>query len=250
MKSDKSDKSGKPGKPVRQPTPATLTRRAFIKGAGAAAAAVASLGAAIAPADAADAAGEVANSDGVIERLGPGAHTFELNLNGRKVQVTAEPRVTLLNVLRDQLGLTGTKLVCDRGACGACTVHLDGRPVTSCMVLASRARGHEITTIEGLGTADRMHPVQSAFVANDALQCGFCTPGMVMSIAAELERNPGASLDDIKHSVAGNICRCGTYPHVFKAALRAADFRDGAPSIDTPGNAPGNTSGKPSKGAA
>ena len=104
--------------------------------------------------------------------------------------MTAEPRVTLLSALRDQLGLTGAKLVCDRGACGACTVHLDGRPVTSCMVLASRARGHEITTIEGLGTADRMHRVQSAFVANDALQCGFCTPGMVMSIAAELERNP------------------------------------------------------------
>src|SRR5216683_4802694 len=225
MESDKSDKSGKPGKPARQPTPATLSRRAFIKGAGAAAAAVASLGAAIAPADAADAAGGVANSDGVIERLGPGAHTFELNLNGRKVQVTAEPRVTLLSALRDQLGLTGTKLVCDRGACGACTVHLDGRPVTSCMVLASRARGHQITTIEGLGTPGRMHPVQSAFVANDALQCGFCTPGMVMSVAAELNRNPAAGLDDIKHAVAGNICRCGTYPHVFKAALQAAGFK-------------------------
>jgi xanthine dehydrogenase YagT iron-sulfur-binding subunit len=242
MKSDKSDKSGKPGKPARQPTPATLTRRAFIKGAGAAAAAVASLGAAVAPADAADAADGVANSGGVIERLGPGAHTFELNLNGKKVQVTAEPRVTLLSALRDQLWLTGTKLVCDRGACGACTVHLDGRPVTSCMVLASRARGHEITTIEGLGTVERMHPVQSAFVANDALQCGFCTPGMVMSIAAELERNPGASLDDIKHSVAGNICRCGTYPHVFKAALQAAGFKGAAPFAITPG--------KPSKGAS
>src|SRR6266404_6639551 len=191
MKSDKSDKSGKPGKPVRQPTPATLTRRAFIKGAGAAAAAVA-------PADAAEAAGGVANSDGVIERLGPGAHTFELNLNGKKVQVTAEPRVTLLSALRDQLGLTGAKLVCDRGACGACTLHLDGRPVTSCMVLASRARGYRITTIEGLGTPGRMHSVQSAFVANDALQCGFCTPGMVMSVAAELNRNPAAGLDDIQ----------------------------------------------------
>jgi carbon-monoxide dehydrogenase small subunit/xanthine dehydrogenase YagT iron-sulfur-binding subunit len=92
------------------------------------------------------------------------------------------------------------------------------------MVLASRARGHRITTIEGLGTPARMHPVQSAFVANDALQCGFCTPGMVMSVAAELNRNPAASLDDIKHAVAGNICRCGTYPHVFKAALKAAGF--------------------------
>jgi xanthine dehydrogenase YagT iron-sulfur-binding subunit len=93
------------------------------------------------------------------------------------------------------------------------------------MVLASRARGHQITTIEGLGTPGRMHPVQSAFVSNDALQCGFCTPGMVMSVAAELNRNPAASLDDIKHAVAGNICRCGTYPHVFKAALQAAGFK-------------------------
>jgi xanthine dehydrogenase YagT iron-sulfur-binding subunit len=237
MKSDKSDKSGKagtPGKPARQPAPTTLTRRAFIKGAGAAAAAVASLGAAVAPADAAGEDG-AANSHGVIERLGPGAQTFELNINGKPTQVTAEPHVTLLGVLRDQLGLTGAKLVCDRGACGACTIHLDGRPVNSCMVLATRARGHRITTIEGLGTADRMHPVQSAFVANDALQCGFCTPGMVMSVAAELNRNPAPSLDDIKHAVAGNICRCGAYPHVFKAALAAAGF---------------NATGKPSKGAA
>jgi xanthine dehydrogenase YagT iron-sulfur-binding subunit len=223
MESDNPDKSGKSTKPARPPAAATLTRRAFIKGAGAAAAAVASLGAVAS----ADAAGEsdAANSDGVIERLGPGAQTFELNINAKMVQVTAEPRVTLLGVLRDQLGLTGAKLVCDRGACGACTVHVDGRPVVSCMMLASRARGHQITTIEGLGTADRMHPVQSAFVANDALQCGFCTPGMVMSVAAELDRNPAANLDDIKHAVAGNICRCGTYPHVFKAALQAAGFK-------------------------
>jgi len=233
MKSDDSDKSGKPRKPARQPTPATLTRRAFIKGAGAAAAAVASLGAVAS----ADAAGEeaAANSDGVIERLGPDAQTFELNINGRMMQVTAEPRVTLLGVLRDQLGLTGTKLVCDRGACGACTVHLDGRPVTSCMVFASLARGHWITTIEGLGTPGQMHAVQSAFVANDALQCGFCTPGMVMSVTAELNRNPTASLEDIKHAVAGNICRCGTYPHVFKAALQAAGFNSrGKPPEGTP----------------
>ena len=219
MKSDKPDKPVKSGKPAREPTPATLTRRAFIKGAGAAAAAVASLGAAVAPADA---AGEnaAASTDGVIERLGPGAQTFELNINGKAMQVTVEPRVTLLGALRDQLGLTGAKLVCDRGACGACTCISTARPVVSCMVLASTRAGARITTIEGLGTPDRMHPVQSAFVANDALQCGFCTPGMVMSVAAALDRNPAANLDDIKHAIAGNICRCGTYPHVFKAALR------------------------------
>ena len=138
------------------------------------------------------------------------------------MQVTIEPRVTLLEVLRDHLGLTGAKLVCDRGACGACTVHLDGRPVTACMVLAVSARGHEITTIEGLGTPDRMHPVQRAFVDHDALQCGFCTPGMAMSVAAAIQRNPGLGLEEIKRAVAGNICRCGTYPHVFAAALKAA----------------------------
>jgi xanthine dehydrogenase YagT iron-sulfur-binding subunit len=238
MKSDKSDKSGRAGKPVGDPAPTTLTRRAFIKGAGAAAVAVASLGAAVTSDGAGEAdsasSGGVA-SDGIVERIGPGAQTFELNINGKAMQVTAEPRVTLLDVLRNQLGLTGAKLVCDRGACGACTVHFDGRPVNSCMVLASRARGHQITTIEGLGTAGRMHPVQSAFVNNDALQCGFCTPGMVMSVAAALERNPDASLDEIKHAVAGNICRCGTYPHVFNAALQVAGFK--AP-------------GKPAKGTA
>lgn len=226
MKSDKSDKPREPGKPARPSTP-TLTRRAFIKGAGATAAAVAGLGAVVSSVTADEGAG--AESGGVIERLGPGAQTFELQVNGKKLQVTAEPRITLLGALRDQLGLTGAKLVCDRGACGACTVHLDGYPVVSCMMLAVRARGHAITTIEGLGTADRMHPVQSAFVANDALQCGFCTPGMVMSVAAELDRNPAASLDDIKHAVSGNICRCGTYPHVFKAALQTAGFKAGAP---------------------
>src|ERR1700686_851595 len=220
MKSDKSDKSGKPGKPARQPTPATLTRRAFIKGAGAAAATVASLGA-IASADAAGEA-DAANSNGVIERLGPDAQTFELNINAKMMQVTAEPRVTLLGVLRDQLGLTGTKLVCDRGACGACTVHLDGRPVTSCMMLAVDARGHEVTTIEGLGTPAKMNPVQAAFVEHDALQCGFCTPGMVMSVAAVLERNPAATIDEIKHATAGNTCRCGIHTHVFKWGMSVA----------------------------
>jgi aerobic-type carbon monoxide dehydrogenase small subunit (CoxS/CutS family) len=203
-----------------------MSRRAFIKGAGAAAAAVASLSAA-ASAVAAEGDSKV-DADCVAERLGPGAQTFELDINGKTFQVTAEPRMTLLGALRDQLGLTGAKLVCDRGACGACTVHLDGRPVVACMMLAARARGHHVTTIEGLGTVARMRPVQTAFVANDALQCGFCTPGMVMSVEAALARNPGAGLDEIKRAVAGNICRCGTYPHVFKSALLAAGFKEPA----------------------
>lgn len=219
----KSDRSGKRDKTApAEHDKRRLSRRAFIKGAGVAAAAVAGLGGAR-PTEA-DAPANAAPEPGVAERFGPGAQTIELLVNGNKVRVAVEPRVTLADALRNHLGLTGTKLVCDRGACGACTVHLDGRPVTSCMIFAFEARGHEITTIEGLGTADRMHPVQSAFVANDALQCGFCTPGMVMAVAAELKRNPGASLDDIKRAVAGNICRCGTYPHVFKAALAAAGY--------------------------
>jgi xanthine dehydrogenase YagT iron-sulfur-binding subunit len=199
-----------------KPTPqATITRRSFIKGAGAVAAAAGLIQVPEARAD------EV-SADGAAERIGPAAETIELKINGETRRVTIEPRVTLLRALRENLGLTGTKLVCDRGACGACTVHLEGRPVTSCMILAVDARGHEITTIEGLGTPANMHPVQAGFVEHDGMQCGFCTPGMVMSVAAALAENPAASREDIRHATAGNICRCGTYPHVFEAALTAA----------------------------
>ncbi len=222
----KRDKSHQPDGVQRRKSSATLTRRAFIKGAGVAAAAVAGLGS-VEGVGGADAS--AASENGVVERLGPGAQPMELTVNGKTVRVAVEPRVTLVDALRNHLGLTGTKLVCDRGACGACTVHLDGRPVTACMMLAFEARGHEIVTIEGLGSVDRMHPVQRAFVANDALQCGFCTPGMVMSVVAELERNPAATLDDVKRAVSGNICRCGTYPHVFRAALQAAGYKSGKP---------------------
>ncbi len=195
--------------------PPGISRRSFIKGAGAVAAAAGLVRVRPASAD------EKTLPAGVVEKLGPEAATIELNINGKPVALEIEPRVTLLSAIREHLGLTGTKLVCDRGACGACTVHLGGKPVTSCMVLAIDARGHQITTIEGLGTPSNMHPVQAAFVETDALQCGFCTPGMVMSVAAALERNPAATIDEIKQATAGNICRCGTYPHVFAAALRA-----------------------------
>jgi xanthine dehydrogenase YagT iron-sulfur-binding subunit len=206
-----------------------ISRRAFIKGAGAAAV-VAGVGTIRkAPTSAAASAeAPVVTGDGIAERLGPDAVTMELNVNGAVRQITLEPRVTLLEALRDHLGLYGTKLVCDRGACGACTVHLDGSTVTSCMILVADARGHQITTIEGLGSGTMMHPVQHAFVENDALQCGFCTPGMIMSVAAALNRNPNADLGEIKRAVSGNICRCGTYPHVFKAALTAAAHLRGA----------------------
>jgi xanthine dehydrogenase YagT iron-sulfur-binding subunit len=200
-----------------------LSRRAFIKGAGAAAV-VAGIGTIRKPsASAAGSAEAPADAgDGIAEQLGPEAVTIELNINGAVRQITVEPRVTLLEALRDHLGLYGAKLVCGRGACGACTVHLDGSPVNSCMILIADARGHRITTIEGLGTGAGLHPVQHAFVENDALQCGFCTPGMIMSVTAALNRDPNAGLDEIKRAVSGNICRCGTYPHVFKAALAAA----------------------------
>jgi xanthine dehydrogenase YagT iron-sulfur-binding subunit len=206
---------------------AAISRRAFLKSAvvTGAAAAVAAL-----PAGApAEAAAAPPNASGIAESLGPGPAAIDLRINGTLHRVVVEPRVTLLRALREHLGLTGTKLVCDRGACGACTVWLDGKPVTSCMMLAVDARGHEITTIEGLGDPARMHPVQAAFVAEDALQCGFCTPGMVMSVAAALRENPSAEEAEIRRAVAGNICRCGTYPHVFTAALRAA--RGGTGSV-------------------
>jgi xanthine dehydrogenase YagT iron-sulfur-binding subunit len=201
-----------------------LSRRAFIKGAGAAAMVAGIATIRKSPAAAANSLeASAVTGEGIAEQLGPEAVTLDLNVNGAVRQITVEPRLTLLEALREHIGLYGTKLVCDRGACGACTVHLDDLPVTSCMMLAADARGHRITTIEGLGSGPMMHPVQQAFVQNDALQCGFCTPGMIMSVAAALNSNPNADLSEIKSAVSGNICRCGTYPHVFKAALAAAN---------------------------
>jgi aerobic-type carbon monoxide dehydrogenase small subunit (CoxS/CutS family) len=130
--------------------------------------------------------------------------------------------MTLAEVLRDTLHLTGTKVVCDRGSCSACTVMLDGIPVNSCMTFALDVRKREITTVEGLGTPEHMHPVQAAFVEHDALQCGYCTPGMVMSTAALLKDKPNATEDDVRYAIRGNICRCGTYPKIFEAALAAS----------------------------
>jgi len=154
--------------------------------------------------------------------LGPDAMTVELVVNGRAMRVRADPAMTLAEVLRDHLGLTGTKIGCDRGACSACTVWLDGDVVASCMTLALDARSRNITTIEGLAHGETLHPVQQAFVDHDAMQCGFCTPGMVMSCAALVDRKPGCTLDDVKAAVSGHLCRCGAYPNIFKATLAAA----------------------------
>jgi xanthine dehydrogenase YagT iron-sulfur-binding subunit len=156
------------------------------------------------------------------EVVGPGSVPITLNVNGMPTSLLVEPRATLADALRGPLGLTGTKIGCDRGACGACTVWLDRVPVLSCMTLAIDVDQHDIVTIEGLARESELHPVQAAFVAYDAMQCGFCTPGMVMSCAALVDQNPDISLDDVKAAISGHLCRCGTYPNVFAATVAAA----------------------------
>jgi aerobic-type carbon monoxide dehydrogenase small subunit (CoxS/CutS family) len=158
-------------------------------------------------------------------QLGPGAVPLELSVNGQVHRLSVEPRVVLADALRERIGLTGTKVVCGRGACGACTVLLDGETACSCLVLALEARGKAITTIEGLAGDGRLSPIQQAFVEADALQCGFCTSGMVLSCKALLDRNPRPSRADIREAVSGNLCRCGTYPHVFDAVEKAAGIK-------------------------
>jgi xanthine dehydrogenase YagT iron-sulfur-binding subunit len=157
--------------------------------------------------------------------LGPQAVPIELRVNGKLHHLTVETRVVLADALRERLGLTGTKVVCGRGACGACTVLIDGDSACSCLILAAEVQGKKITTIEGLASDGRLAPIQDAFVAADALQCGFCTPGIVMSCKALLDRNPKPSREQIRHAVSGNLCRCGTYPHVFEAVERAAGLK-------------------------
>ncbi|MEW6736245.1 MAG: (2Fe-2S)-binding protein [Acidobacteriota bacterium] len=156
------------------------------------------------------------------QALGPDKIKLDLTVNGKKHSLEVETRTTLAEALRDQLDLTGTKVVCDRGSCGGCTVQVSGEPVCSCMMLACDAVGQQITTIEGLAQGDQLHPLQECFIEADALQCGFCTPGMVMSCKALLDRNTNPSLEDVRAAVSGNLCRCGTYPHVFEATLAAA----------------------------
>lgn len=145
-----------------------------------------------------------------------------LRVNGQPRTLNVEPRVTLLRALRNHLDLTGAKEICDRGGCGGCTVLVDGRPVLSCLMLAVDAVGREVTTVEGLGDPERLSPVQAAFVECDALQCGFCTPGLVVSATALLRANPDPTLEQVKDGLSGNLCRCGTYPRVFEAVQKAA----------------------------
>jgi aerobic-type carbon monoxide dehydrogenase small subunit (CoxS/CutS family) len=145
-----------------------------------------------------------------------------MTINGKPAALPEDRDAFLVDVIRDQLDLTGTKLVCGSGVCGACTVLLDGAPVVSCLMLAADAEGHEITTIEGLGTPEKLSPLQAAFVEKDALQCGFCTPGFVVAGTALLATHPDPTLDEIKAGLAGNLCRCGTYGRIFEAVQAAA----------------------------
>ena len=191
-----------------------FSRRGFIKTAG--------------PTTAAAMAGQV---DAAVEEmeqvrkeqpLGPAPVFIELNVNGQIHKVQVEPRVTLLDVLRNELDFTGTKAVCDRAQCGACTILLDNEPVNACMLLAVAVQGRKIKTIEGISPNGKMNKVQEEFVKYDAMQCGFCTPGFVTSLTRLLEVAPNATDEQIQKACSGHLCRCGTYPHILKAARAAA----------------------------
>lgn len=160
-----------------------------------------------------------------VREVGPGAVSIQLNVNGRVHRLEVEPRVTLLDALRTRLEITGAKRVCDRGACGACTVIVDGHTVYACSTLAIEAQGKRIRTVEGLVQGTVLHPVQRAFCESDGLMCGFCTPGFVVATAALLERNPKPTADEARKALDGNICRCGTYVRVLEAALNAGGRR-------------------------
>ena len=149
--------------------------------------------------------------------------SFHLDINGRDHALSLDPRVTLLDALREHAGLTGTKKGCDHGQCGACTVHLDGERVLACLTLAVQAEGRAVTTIEGLaGEGGDLHPVQAAFLEQDAFQCGYCTPGQIMSAVACIREGHAGSDEEIREYMAGNLCRCGAYPHIVAAVRQAA----------------------------
>ena len=215
---DRQPPTNEPGN-VQTAAPAsngTMTRRGFLRGAGITAAGTALLDGVQSFREAA------AESSPHVKEYGPDAFPLTLHVNGKEHTLHIQPRTTLAEALRIQLNMTGTKISCDRGVCSSCTVLLDKTPVNSCMTLAIDAAGHQVTTIEGIAEDERMKALPEAFVRHDAMQCGFCTPGMVMSCAALLDKNPRPTEDDVRYAVSGNLCRCGTYPKVFAAALDAA----------------------------
>jgi len=201
---------------TKDPSPGSaFSRRSFLKGASAAAVGGAAL-----------TARDVAGQDGPTT-LSPGAHALVLSVNGTKRELQVETRTTLLDALRDRLDLTGAKKGCDRGACGGCTVFVDGLPVNSCLMLAVDADGSEITTVEGIGKDGKDHPLVENFAHCDAMQCGFCTPGMVMSSLRCLQQDATPSRETIQRAISGNICRCGTYGRICEAVERTAEQRKG-----------------------
>ncbi len=153
------------------------------------------------------------------------SYPLTLKINGRKHRLLVEPRWSLLFILREKLGLTGTKVGCERGECGACTVLIDGIPRYACMTLAVEAEGRAITTVEGLLDGEALGPVQQAFREHDAFQCGYCTAGQMVSVEGLLQANPRPSDNEIREGVSGNLCRCGAYPNIFRAARRAAEIK-------------------------
>jgi len=162
-----------------------------------------------------------------VKEIGPGEVPIVLTINGRRHELRVEPRVTLLDAVRNRLNITGVKRVCDRGTCGACTMIVDGRTVYACSMLAIEAQGKAIRTVEGLAPSSGLHPVQEAFCEHDALMCGFCTPGFVVSTAALIEKTPNPTLEQARKALDGNICRCGTYAKVLKAATSTKGVRRG-----------------------
>jgi aerobic-type carbon monoxide dehydrogenase small subunit (CoxS/CutS family) len=190
------------------------SRRTFFKSVGTVAVTAATAGAQSVAAEL-----EKANAEKII---GPGSVPVTLEVNGAQLRLQLEPRVTLLDALRNYSSLTGAKEGCDRAACGACTVLLDNVPVYSCQKLAVEAQGHAITTVEGLAKNGELSGLQKAFVEKDASMCGYCTPGFLMSLTALFKKNPHPTADEIRHACAGNICRCGTQPHIMQAALQTA----------------------------
>jgi len=191
-----------------------ITRRGFLKTVGIGTVAVAA---------ATSASGEQAAAQEVLDPTE--LAKIDLTINGQSHRLLVEPRWSLLFVLREKLGLTGTKVGCERGECGACTVLLDGKPHYACLTLAVEAEGHRITTLEGLLQGEELGAVQQAFLEKDAYQCGYCSPGQIMAVEGLLLVNPDPSLAEIRQGVSGNLCRCGSYPNIFKAARRAAELK-------------------------
>jgi len=194
-----------------------LSRRDFLKISGITAAVPMVVGPAVI---------EVAGEEVAV--AGPGAVPVALHVNGKRYAAELEPRVTLLDALRTRFDLTGAKRVCDRATCGACTVLMDGKPVYSCTVLAIEAQGKQITTVEGLAAGDKLHPLQQAFIDNDAQQCGFCTPGFVIATHAFLTQHPRATPEEARHGLGGNYCRCGTYAGIKKVVAAMNPTRTAA----------------------